>query len=331
MFPKVSHIGFWHNGALGDFVLFSPILDAVHEVMPKASFVLWTRPAHGDLLCGKPYGMTVASVEDPFWRALFTEETWRTAPVPQSLNRCGLFFWVGQKSARSAVERLKARLSRPVFWIQSFPDGSVRERVTRFLGKQLSALGFSVPEREPRFVADAAAVSHVKAWLARFRLSFGSYAVVHMGSGGLRKVWPVARWNALFEATHGFFGMPTVLLSGPADEALAPFVAKCSAAWGWPVYSSAELRQLAALLSGAVFFMGCDSGVSHVAAAMKVPSIVVFGPTDPAVWAPLGEHVTIYQDSWDGQAVLQEDANPAVEVDPALVRRIRDHLANGNG
>ncbi|WP_448383828.1 glycosyltransferase family 9 protein [Desulfosoma sp.] len=331
MFPEVSQIGFWHNGALGDFVLFTPVLDAVHDVMPNTSFVLWTRPAHGDLLCGKPYGVTVGSVEDPFWRALFTDQAWRTAPLPQSLARCGLFFWVGQKSARIAVERLQVRLSCPVLWIQSFPDGSVRESVTRFLGKQLSALGFSVPEREPRFVADSGAVSHVQAWLQTFSLRFGGYAVVHMGSGGLGKVWPVARWKALFEETHGFFGMPTVLLSGPADEALAPFVAKWSAAWGWPVYRSADLKQLAALLSGAVFFMGCDSGVSHVAAAMKVPSLVVFGPTDPAVWAPRGEHVTIYRDAWDSRTVLKGDADSAAGVEPSLVRRIQELVANRNG
>ncbi|MEJ5366657.1 MAG: glycosyltransferase family 9 protein [Desulfosoma sp.] len=326
MFHEHSSIGFWHNGALGDFVLFSAVLDAFHEVQPEASFVLWTRPAHGDLLCGKPYGVTVASVEDPFWRALFTDEAWRTAPVPQSLSQCGLFFWVGQKSARSAVERLKERLSCPVFWIQSFTDGSVREGVTRFLVGQLSALGFSVPERPPSFAADTAAVSQVQAWLCPFGLRFGSYAVVHVGSGGLGKVWPVARWRALFEETEGFFGVPTVLLSGPADEALAPFVAKCSATWGWPVYQSGDLRELAALLSGAVFFMGCDSGVSHVAAAMKVPGLVIFGPTDPAVWAPIGEHVTIYKDSWDPQEVLEEGADPARGVDEALVKRLREIL-----
>ncbi len=318
-------IGFWHQGALGDFVLFSPVLDALHEVEPEASLVLWTRPAYADLLYGKPYRVTVFSSEEPFWRTLFTDDVWRTTRLPEALSRCGLFFWVGQKSARSAVERLKERLSRPVFWIQSFPDGATREHVTRFLARQLIALGFPVPERRPVLRADSAAVTHVRAWLRRFGIRFGHYGVVHMGSGGLRKVWPVARWTAFFEETRGLFGMPTVLLSGPADDALTPFVAQCSKAWGWPVYRSTDLKQLTALLSGAFFFMGCDSGVSHVAAALKVPGVVVFGPTDPAVWAPLGEHVVIYQDTWDPQTVLKERED-STGVDPALVQRVHELL-----
>jgi ADP-heptose:LPS heptosyltransferase len=50
-------------------------------------------------------------------------------------------------------------------------------------------------------------------------------------------------------------------------------------------------RALGALLRKARAYVGNDSGVSHLAAAFGAPSIVLFGPTDPRVWAPLGPRV----------------------------------------
>jgi ADP-heptose:LPS heptosyltransferase len=55
----------------------------------------------------------------------------------------------------------------------------------------------------------------------------------------------------------------------------------------WP------LEDLAALLGRCVGYVGGDSGVTHLAAAVGTPVVAVFGPTDPAVWAPRGPHVAI--------------------------------------
>jgi heptosyltransferase-2 len=52
-------------------------------------------------------------------------------------------------------------------------------------------------------------------------------------------------------------------------------------------------RVLGAVLSRAGVLVGNDSGVSHLAAAWDAPTVALFGPTDPAVWAPLGEHVRV--------------------------------------
>lgn len=52
------------------------------------------------------------------------------------------------------------------------------------------------------------------------------------------------------------------------------------------------LGELARWISGASLFIGNDSGITHLAAALNVRTIALFGPTDPAIWCPPGAHVT---------------------------------------
>ena len=52
-------------------------------------------------------------------------------------------------------------------------------------------------------------------------------------------------------------------------------------------------RTLAAILAQAGVYVGNDSGVTHLAAATGAPTLALFGPTDPAVWAPIGERVRV--------------------------------------
>ncbi len=327
MFRDGDSVGFWHQGALGDFVLFSPVIDAFYELFPETTFHVWTKPAHLDLLSGKPYRVTGHTMREPLWLELFTDEAWKKAAIPLALAECRVFFWVGQKSAHLAVERLQRRLSGKVFWIQSFPQDEVPMPVTWFLFEQLKAYGFPVTEKRPHIFGHSSMKSQVAAWLASKDLSWGRYGVVHMGSGGLRKVWPMARWQSLFEASRGFFGRPVVMLLGPADETVASYVEAFSRKWGWPVFFSQDIKTLTALLDGACFFVGCDSGVSHVAAAMDVPSLVVFGPTNPDVWAPQGSHVRIYQDSWVPEEVLRVEEGMGWKADADLFRHLQDILA----
>jgi ADP-heptose:LPS heptosyltransferase len=54
-----------------------------------------------------------------------------------------------------------------------------------------------------------------------------------------------------------------------------------------------SVPHLAAVLAESRGYFGNDSGVSHLAAALGVPTVAVFGPTDPAVWAPLGPEVSV--------------------------------------
>ena len=62
---------------------------------------------------------------------------------------------------------------------------------------------------------------------------------------------------------------------------------------GFGVTRPESFQELASILSEAELYLGNDSGVSHLAAFVETPSIVLFGPTDPRVWHPLGEWVIV--------------------------------------
>jgi len=146
-------------------------------------------------------------------------------------------------------------------------------------------------------------------WSARWMAShFGEAAApaaVHPGSGGARKCWPAERFARLIRS----LGAAVLLLEGPADSAPCRRVEQLAPTGTHLVKASGlSVAQAAALLARCRSYVGNDSGLSHLAAALGVPTVAVFGPTDPSVWAPRGPRVRTVQAAagWpDAGEVLQ--------------------------
>lgn len=115
---------------------------------------------------------------------------------------------------------------------------------------------------------------------------------LHPGSGGARKNWPVDRWTAL--ARHLLAqGHRLVIVGGESDSvALTTFRQEFSSD-RLRVLENLPLPALAAVFAGCRLFIGHDSGVSHVAAAAGAACLLLFGPTDPSVWAPANSGVQV--------------------------------------
>jgi ADP-heptose:LPS heptosyltransferase len=108
------------------------------------------------------------------------------------------------------------------------------------------------------------------------------FVALHPGSGSRRKNWPVDRFA---DATCRLSsGESWLLVLGPAEDDVVPLPGAV-AARGWP------LRTLGAVLGRAGLFLGNDSGMAHLAAACGTKTLALFGPTDPAQWAPVGDSV----------------------------------------
>jgi heptosyltransferase III len=152
----------------------------------------------------------------------------------------------------------------------------------------------------------------------------GDEAVIalHAGSGSERKNWPLERW---LEVANGLRagGCRVVFVTGEAEEARGQ-LAQIPA--GWEVWHQRPLPELAGLLGGCSGFLGHDSGMSHLAAACGLPCLLLFGPTDPEVWAPPQAGVRVLRAADGDLAAL-----PAGEVVQAAWHWLGEIAPDGNG
>ncbi len=118
----------------------------------------------------------------------------------------------------------------------------------------------------------------------------GPLVAIHPGSGGERKNWPLDRWRELGKRllARPTTGRPRLLLVG--GEADGKAVTALRTAWSGAgdvlVAENLPLPAVGALLARCARFLGHDSGISHLAAAVGTPCVLLFGPTDPDIWAP---------------------------------------------
>lgn len=125
--------------------------------------------------------------------------------------------------------------------------------------------------------------------------------VIHPGSGGKAKNWPLERFLQVSEALEAE-GRAVTWCLGPAEESLElPMTAKA--------LKIESLVALARELARAQLYIGNDSGITHLAAAVGCRTVAIFGPTNPRVWAPLGKAVrVVHRSPWPDVAEVLEAA-----------------------
>ena len=144
---------------------------------------------------------------------------------------------------------------------------------------------------------------------------FGRRVVIlHPGSGGKAKRWPLDRFIALARAVRGDGRTEVVFAAGEADDDIV--AALRAAGEGGRLLTGLSLVALAGVLKNARCYVGNDSGITHLAAALGIPVIALFGATDPAMWGPRGERVRILRRAvdgrWDVAGIGEDEVEEAV-------------------
>jgi ADP-heptose:LPS heptosyltransferase len=155
----------------------------------------------------------------------------------------------------------------------------------------LSCLGKTAPvESFPRISLRANAVSWVRRFWQQNGLRGDKILAIAPGSGATGKNWPVDAFMTVSCWWKARTKGKTLIVSGPAEEE------RMGNERFWedalPV-RGLNLSQLAALLARCDIFLGNDSGVTHLAAALGVKTIAIFGPTNPVQWGPRGRNVSV--------------------------------------
>jgi heptosyltransferase-2 len=135
--------------------------------------------------------------------------------------------------------------------------------------------------------------------LHRVGAARGEFCLVFPGSGSLTKNWPLDRFVKL--ANHASSFVKPLAILGPAESAMEASFQERQVI----VLQGLDLEVVAALAHHARAFVGNDSGVSHLAAAAGARGVVIFGPTDPIRWQPLGEVTLLRRAPLDELAVAE--------------------------
>lgn len=123
-------------------------------------------------------------------------------------------------------------------------------------------------------------------------VEIGEHVVlIHPGSGSARKNWSLDGYLEVARRLSDTTDFSPAILLGEADAEVAEQMATRDVPA--PVVQDLNLVEVAELLSACEGYIGNDSGVTHLAAAMGAPVLAIFGPTNPALWGPRGNNVEV--------------------------------------
>ena len=171
--------------------------------------------------------------------------------------------WYGAN--RPEFRELVGRLGLAFHFFPALPPEATGMHATDFYLDQVRAIAACSSDGIPRIPCPAPGAAE--------------FAVIHPFSGSPRKNWPLEKFRELAGILERI--MPVRWCAGPEDPPLEGAV------------HIDNLYELACWLRRARLFFGNDCGITHLAAAVGAPVVAMFGPTDPAVWAPRGPHVRV--------------------------------------
>ncbi len=282
-------------GALGDTLVALPCLAALRQGYTGARLALVGNPAASRLLQAAGH-VDEAHSFDARWVADLCSGEMPSPEAKERLAEVDLAVVWSRSPESPAVESLR-RLGIPTLAAPSFPPPGVRRHLCDHLLDTLAPLGLPAVQAIPRLEVPDAELALARDFWRANHLDGATVVALHVGSGSPRKNWPAERFAAVAERLLER-DVRVLLLSGPADE--APTAAfRRSTRNPVVVAESPSLGALVALLARADAYLGNDSGVSHLAAAVGTPTVAIFGPTDPALWAPRGANRVIV--IWHGR------------------------------
>ena len=288
---------------LGDFLLSTPVFEAIKKHAPTAEITLVARNYTASLARHHRYidDIMVVFEHGRYWTGAnisrFTKQLGRGYDLAVVLNTVShsLTSDLVARFSRAryilgSSNRLFSGTSRNFFYHLNAPFLGDRVRhqsernldIIRYLGIECDS------SREAIFLT-----GEEKQWAKNQLSGLGiddkkKVVVVHPGAGKIGNRWPVDSFAEVARRLADACGAQVIVTSGSNENELASQFLQLmsSQAFGW---NSAHLRQVAAMISQADLLLCNDTGIMHVCAAVGTPFIAVFGPTDPQEWKPVGD------------------------------------------
>jgi glycosyl transferase family 9 (putative heptosyltransferase) len=274
-------------GAIGDTLLTFPIIQALRERHVDRQITLVGNAAV------LPLALEAGLAEEAFdygqlrWSQLFVAAGCQQAALRALLCDSELAVCWLHDGEGVLEQNLRSGGARRVIVAPGRPPAGERRHVVDYLAE---TVGLPAAAGLHTFTLEGAG--------RRLPVSGAPRVAVHPGSGGAPKCWPVASFADLIKRLWQN-GSEVLLLLGQAERErwneLQRLLPPPPEPEKFKLLAGAPLLVVAEQVRRCRCYLGNDAGITHLAAMLGVPTIVLFGPSDPAVWRPVGQAVEVMQ------------------------------------
>lgn len=258
-------------GGIGDFILSLPAM----ECLAADYLEIWAAPPNVALARFADRARSIPSTGLDLLGV--TEPPERLVEDLRGFDSVVSWYGANRPDFRELVEQLRL----PFQFFPALPPEGAGMHATDFYLQQVRTLAECASDGIPRIHCKVSGGCPILGDAA-----CEGFAVIHPFSGSSKKDWPLEKFRELAGVLEQ--SMPVRWCAGPEDPPLEGAV------------RIDDLYELACWLARARIYFGNDSGITHLAAAAGTPVVALFGPTDPAVWAPRGPNVKVTQWKRDG-------------------------------
>jgi len=321
--------------ALGDIVLALPALSALRKSFPKAKISWLVRPEFAPLLKNHPYLNEIIVFDRKFLgKAWFNPRAfaalasliWRLNRSKfdavfdlQGLFRTAIFAWL--TGCRKRFGMAGAREFGHIFYTRKVSQDRDCIHLVDYYLKIVSQAGACETQVQFLLPTDSVADVTVKKLLKAKGINTG-YAVLVPGSAHADKCWPVERFADLADRVSKQFGL-SIIATGSNSE--KDTVERLKNLANVPIANLAgvtSIGELVSLLKGARLVVSNDTGPGHIAAALGVPVVLIFGRSNPARVAPYRRPNCVAAVEPDGRGFDADSTNPKHDIKAITVDEV---------
>jgi len=286
--PKTPRILIIRPGAIGDTLLTFPVIAALRVAYAAEQVMLVGNAAVLPLALTSGIVEDVADYGQLQWSELFSSDGIHAAATLSLLAQTDLVICWLRDSEGIVRHNLQQAGIKHIVIAAGRPVEGRQIHIVRYLAETVglpihtvdaASWQLSLPKRD-----------------SRLNETTQSIVAIHPGSGGARKCWPVTAFAEVIERLWQR-GYAILLLAGPADHERLSTLRQSLSLPPEPtmlqVLVDAPLIEVAHQLRQCKCYLGNDSGITHLAAMLGIPTVALFGPSDPTIWRPVGPNVEI--------------------------------------
>jgi heptosyltransferase-3 len=279
------------GGAIGDFILTLPALKALRDAYPDARIEILGYKHIAVLAENRFYAQAVRSIEYGPLSRFFAKNSELPAESADYFATFDLIIsYLYDPDGIFESNLRRCGVKNLLFGPAKIAETS--DHAAWQLARPIEELGIRVVDLTEKIF-----LSEEDRQFGREFLQTPSQPIIaiHPGSGSKEKNWPLQNWIELFSREHWHVEKrpSLIVISGEADKAQTAQLEHTWKDQNIRFAKNLPLPHLAAVLEHSIF-IGHDSGISHLAAAAGANCILLFGPTDPNVWAPRNENVQVF-------------------------------------